>query len=534
MRRRITVVRRHLDPPRTVFVGRRLLPPARRCHHTGDDVEHRQTPPDCENKDAVARAQPQINPMTAPTGSSPQTSSQAALAELWGLGGGDPEALARVVLTGADPVLPSSFRIGAAAQASIAAVGLAAAEFHRQRGGRPQRVSVDMRHAAIEFRSERLRVNGTAPASFWDPLAGLYTAGDGRRMRLHTNFPHHRAAVLALLGCPPDRAAVQRHLLTWRAIEFETAAAERGAVVAAMRSRAEWDAHPQAQALASIPVLQIEKIADAPPRPLRSGPRPLSGLRVLDLTRIIAGPVAGRVLAAHGADVMLISAPQLPFVDWLVKDTGRGKLSAFVDLKTPAGRARLAELLSRADLFLQAYRPGALDALGFGPTQVAELRPGIIYGSLCAYGSVGPWAQHRGYDSLVQTATGFNQAEGEAAGVDGGKELPCQALDHATGYLLAFGAMMARARQAREGGSFLVRVSLAATGRWIWHLGRVAHGLAQKDPGLDDIQDLLQIEASAFGELRGVRHAASLSDTPAAWDRPAVGLGTHPPEWPAR
>jgi crotonobetainyl-CoA:carnitine CoA-transferase CaiB-like acyl-CoA transferase len=472
--------------------------------------------------------------MTTPKAALPTTPGHAALAELWGLGGGDPGALDHVLLTGADPVLPSSFRIGVAAQASIAAAGLAAAAFHHQRGGGAQRVSVDMRHAAIEFRSERyLRINGAAPQSLWDPLAGLYTTGDGRRVRLHTNFPHHRAAVLALLGCPPVREAVERHLRAWKAVEFETAAAEQGGVVAAMRSRAEWDAHPQARALAGIPVVQIEKIADAPPRPLRPGPRPLSGLRVLDLTRIIAGPVAGRTLAAHGADVMLISSPQLPFVDWLVKDTGRGKLSAFVDLKTSEGRARLAALVSQADMFLQAYRPGALDALGFAPGEVADLRPGIVYGSLCAYGPAGPWANHRGFDSLVQTATGFNQAEGEAAGIDGGKELPCQALDHATGHLLAFGAMMARARQAREGGSFWVRVSLAATGRWIWQLGRLAHGLAQKDPRIEDVQDLLQTSASAFGELRGVRHAAALSDTPAGWDRPAVGLGTHPTRWPA-
>jgi crotonobetainyl-CoA:carnitine CoA-transferase CaiB-like acyl-CoA transferase len=472
--------------------------------------------------------------MIAPIDASPTTPSHVALADLWGLGGGDPSALDHVLLTGADPVLPSSFRIGVAAQVSIAAAGLAAAEFHRQRGGGTQRVCVDMRHAAAEFRSERyLRVNGTAPASLWDPLAGLYTSGDGRRVRLHTNFAHHRAAVLGLLGCPPVREAVERHLQAWNAVEFETAAAEQGGVAAAMRSRAEWEAHPQARALAAIPVLQIEKIADAPPRPLRPGPRPLSGLRVLDLTRIIAGPVAGRTLAAHGADVMLISSPQLPFVDWLVKDTGRGKLSAFVDLKTSEGRASLAALVSQADIFLQAYRPGALDALGFAPTQVTNLRPGIVYGSLCAYGPTGPWADRRGFDSLVQTATGFNQAEAEAAGVDGGKELPCQALDHASGHLLAFGVMMARARQAREGGSFLVRVSLAATGRWIWQLGREAQGLAQKDPRIEDVQDLLETSASAFGELRGVRHAAALCDTPAGWDRPAVGLGVHPARWPA-
>src|SRR5215472_9240686 len=238
--------------------------------------------------------------MTGPIDTSPTTPGHAALADLWGLGGGDPRALDHVRLIGADPVLPSSFRIGLAAQVSIAAAGLAAAALHRQRSGRAQRVSVDMRHAAIEFRSERyLRVNGTAPASLWDPLAGLYTAGGGRRVRLHTNFPHHRAAVLKLLGCPPVRKGVQRQLLSWNAVAFETAAAEQGGVAAAMRSREEWDAHPQAQALASVPVLQIEKIGDAPPRPLRSGPRPLSGVRVLDLTRIIAGPVAGRALAAH-------------------------------------------------------------------------------------------------------------------------------------------------------------------------------------------------------------------------------------------
>jgi len=459
--------------------------------------------------------------------------NHAALAELWRLAGGDASALDRVVLTGTDPVLPSTFRIGAAAQASIAAAGLAAAELHRQRGGGAQCVRVDMRHAAIEFRSERyLRVDGAAPATLWDALAGLYPTGDGRQVRLHTNFAHHREAVVTLLGCEPVREAVARRLLAWNAIAFETAAAEHGGVVAAMRSPSEWEAHPQAQALASVPVLQIEKIADAPPRPLRPAPRPLSGLRVLDLTRIIAGPVAGRTLAAHGADVMLISSPRLPFMDWLVKDTGRGKLSAFLDLKSPEGRATLAALISEADVFLQAYRPGALDALGLTPAHVAALRPGIVYGSLSAYGHVGPWAPRRGFDSLVQTASGFNHAEGEAAGVDRGKELPCQALDHASGQLLAFAVMMARARQAREGGSFLARVSLAATGRWMWRLGRVPQGLAHHDPGLADVQDLLETTASAFGELRAVRHAAQLSDTPAAWERPAVGLGTHPPRWP--
>jgi crotonobetainyl-CoA:carnitine CoA-transferase CaiB-like acyl-CoA transferase len=458
-----------------------------------------------------------------------------ALAQLWQAAGGDAGALDRVSLTGAEPALPSSFRIGTAAQAAIAAAGLAASELWRERSGTVQRVAVEMRHAAIEFRSERyLRVAapGVAPAAFWDPLAGLYRVGDGRPVRLHTNFAHHRDAVLALLGCAPDRAAVQAALAGWSALDFETAAHERGGVVAACRSPAEWAAHPQGRAVAGLPILGIERIGDAPPRPLPPGTRPLSGLRVLDLTRIIAGPVAGRNLAAHGAEVLLITGPGLPAIDWLVKDTGRGKLSAQLDLATEPGRAALRGLLGNADILLQGYRPGALDRLGFSPEAAAAIRPGLVYASLSAYGAAGPWAGRRGFDSLVQTASGFNHAEGEAAGTNVPKELPAQALDHAAGYLLALGAMTARLRQAREGGSWLVRVSLAQTGSWIWHLGRVENGFSAADPGLDQVQDLLETSASPFGEMRAVRHAALLPDTPAHWARPSVPLGTHAATWP--
>jgi crotonobetainyl-CoA:carnitine CoA-transferase CaiB-like acyl-CoA transferase len=461
------------------------------------------------------------------------SSSADVVATLWRLAGGDETALAHLHLSGSDPVLPSSFRIGTAAQASIAAVGLAAAELHHQAGAARQAISVDMRHAAVEFRSEHyLTIDGRAPSSFGDPLFGAYRTGDGRWVRLHMNFPHHRDNVLKLLGCAPNRPAVETALQNWQAISFETVAYQNGCVVAAMRTPAEWASHPQAAALATLPVVQIDKIGAAPPRPLRRGARPLTGLRVLDLTRIIAGPVAGRALAAHGADVMRISAPHLPFIDWLVKDTGRGKLSAFVNLSTQDGTAALRRLIADADIFLQAYRPGSLAHRGFGPGEVAALRPGIIYGSLSAHGDVGPWASRRGFDSLVQTATGFNAAEGQAAGIEGPKELPCQALDHASGYLLAFGVLMARIRQANEGGSFLVRVSLAATGRWIWNLGRVEDGFACPLPAQDDVVDLLEESRSLFGLMRGVRHAAQMSATPAGWSRPAVPLGTHPPVWP--
>jgi crotonobetainyl-CoA:carnitine CoA-transferase CaiB-like acyl-CoA transferase len=466
---------------------------------------------------------------------SARPSSADIVAELWQLAGGDGAALDCLHLTGGDPVLPSSFRIGTAAQASIAAVGLAAAELHHHVGARRQRVSVDVRHAAAEFRSEQLlTIDGNTPALIGDPLFGAYRTGDGRFVRLHMNFPHHRDNVLKLLSCAPTRAAIEAALTNRESVAFETEAYKHGCVVAAMRSADEWAAHPQAAAVARVPVVQIERIDDAPPRPLSRGAKPLDALRVLDLTRIIAGPVAGRALAAHGADVMRISAPHLPFIDWLVKDTGRGKLSAVADLSTPDGSAALRRLIGDADIFLQAYRPGSLASRGLGPADVAALRPGIVCGSLSAYGDIGPWALRRGFDSLVQTATGFNVAEAQAAGVEGPKELPCQALDHASGYLLAFGIIMARIRQANEGGSWLVRVSLAATGRWLWNLGRVENGFSRPLPSRDDVVDLLEESRSPFGQMCAVRHAAQLSATPAGWSRPAVPLGTHPPIWPSR
>lgn len=457
------------------------------------------------------------------------------LADLWALAGGEPAMLENAKLTGDEPILPSSFRVGAAAQVTVAAAGLAAAQIWQLRSGQSQHVSVDMRHAAVECRSERyLRVDDKPPPPAWDAIAGVYKTGDGRFVRLHTNFPHHRDNVCKVLNCKPERDAVQAALMNWTGETFETAAYAGDCVVSLMRSHEEWSQHPQARALAELPLLTIEKIGEAAPRPWRGDGRPLSGLRVLDLSRVIAGPVAGRTLAAHGADVMLIASPNLPSIPWLVIDTGRGKLSSFADLRTNEGRTTLRNLLSQADVFAQGYRPQSLAALGFSPLDAALLSPGIVYVSLSAYGHAGPWAERRGFDSLVQTSTGFNHAEGQAAGVEGPKELPMQILDHATGYLMAFGAMMARIRQSREGGSWHVRVSLAQTGRWLWSLGRLAEGLGTPDIDADRIKPYIEESSSGFGTLRAVRHSAILAQTPASWSRPAVPLGNDPPQWPPR
>jgi len=457
------------------------------------------------------------------------------LADLWTLAGGEPSALDAVTLTGEEPQLPSSFRVAAAAQASIAAAGLAAAQIWKLRSRQSQNVAVDMRHAVVECRSERyLRVDGKPPPPTWDVIAGIYQTGDQRYVRLHTNFRHHRDAVCKVLNCKPERDEVQAALMAWDGEAFETAAYAAGGVVAMMRSHDEWSASPHAKALAELPVISIEKIGETAPKPWPEGSRPLEGVRVLDLSRVIAGPVAGRTLAVHGADVLLISGPDLPAIPWLTIDTGRGKLTSFVELGSEQGRGVLRDLLASADIFSQGYRPRAIAGLGFSPQDAARINPGIVYVSLSAYGHAGPWAERRGFDSLVQTSTGFNHAEGLAADIEGPKELPAQMLDHATGYLMAFGAMMAKARQSREGGSWHVRVSLAQSGRWLWNLGRVTDGFETADLPGEAVKPFSEEMPSGFGPLRAISHSAALSRTPAFWARPAMPLGSHPPQWPAR
>jgi crotonobetainyl-CoA:carnitine CoA-transferase CaiB-like acyl-CoA transferase len=466
----------------------------------------------------------------------PDPAPMQLLAGLWHLAGLDPAALDRVVLPADGPALPSSFRVDTAAQVSIAAATLAAAEMWRRRGGPTAGVVVPMRHASLEFRSDRYMELDRKPlGERWDAIAGTYRGSDGRWLRLHTNFPHHRAGVLALLGCAGTREAVQAALSRWTAFDFEQAAAEAGLCVSAMRSVAEWDAHPQGQANATLPVLRIERIGDAPPTPLPAlgeARRPLCGLRVLELTRVIAGPVGGRTLAAHGADVLHITAPHLPSFDHLVLDVNRGKRAAQLDLRDAVARERLRGLAREADIFVQGYRPGAVASHGVSPAELAALRPGIVCVSLSAYGEVGPWGARRGFDSLVQTASGFNHAEALAAGIqDAPKVLPCQALDHASGFLIAFGALAALMRRAEEGGSWLVRVSLAGTGRWIREMGRLPDGLAVPDPPMDAVRDLLEESASGFGQLLAMRHAGMIAGAPPHWDRPCVPLDTHPPSW---
>jgi crotonobetainyl-CoA:carnitine CoA-transferase CaiB-like acyl-CoA transferase len=455
----------------------------------------------------------------------------AALGEILAAANFRPGALPDI--RGVDPAVRTRYRVGTAGAAALGALGLAAAHVWQLRGGRPQRVAVDLRAAAASLRSARyLRVDGKPPP-VWDPLSGFYPARDGW-ISIHCNFANHRAAALRLLGTAEDRAAAEQASRTWDGLALEDAIHAAGGCAGFVRPEAEWTRHPHAQAVALQPLLEIERIGDAPPEPLPAAARPLAGVRVLDLTRVLAGPTCARSLAEHGADVLKISAAHLPDSGLVELDTGIGKLSARLDLRTPAGIERLRGLAREADVFSQSYRPGALAARGFSPQALAELRPGIVCVSLSAWGGTGPWRDRRGFDSIVQSVSGMALASGE-----GGKPqlLPVSAIDYVSGYLMAFGATVALARRAEVGGSWLVRVALVRVGKWIVDRGVLPdaewRGVPDELPA-EELAPLFGEMDAPDGRVRFLRPVLELSETPPYWSRPPAPLGHHPAEWPAR
>ena len=445
---------------------------------------------------------------------------QAALRELLALGPFEGEAQ----IHGADPVLKTPYRVGAAGAAALAATGIAAAELWRLRTGKGQRIAVDLAAAAASLKSTAyLRIDGRAPQAQWDPFSLFYAVKDGRWVRFHTNYAHHRAAALGVLGVGEDVEAAKHAAAGWDGLALEEAVHAAGGCAALVRSAEEWAAHPHAVAVAGQPLLEIERIGDAPPMPLPKAERPLSGVRVLDLTRVLAGPTAAKTLAEHGADVLKITAAHLPDSGEVDIDTGIGKLSAQLDLREANGLDTLKALIREADVFSQSYRPGALAARGLSPEALAKLRPGIVCVSLSAWGPSGPWQDRRGFDSIVQCVSGMAVAQGSAGAP---KLLPCSAIDYVSGYLMAFGAMVALARRAKEGGSWRVRVALARVGQWIVDLGRVDPAGAVEPPAAT-----MQTRSPA-GVITHLKPVVQLSETPPFWARPPVPLGHDQPEWP--
>jgi crotonobetainyl-CoA:carnitine CoA-transferase CaiB-like acyl-CoA transferase len=428
-----------------------------------------------------------------------------------------------ITVTGDDPLLPGRFRVAAAAAACVGTTTLAAAELLRARGGDPGPVTVDARHAALAFATERwLRVDGRPPGVAWADLSGDYRAADGW-VRLHCNYDHHARAACVALAVPMDRVAVAEAVSLRPALEIEEGVLAAGGAAAAMRTSAEWRAHPAGRAVRALPLVDATRIGAAPARSLPAAGRPLSGVRVLDLTHVIAGPVCGRTLAAHGADVLHVGAAHLPTLRPLVVDTGFGKRSTHLDLRQPADLDILRSLITDADVLVQSFRPGTLAARGLGPARLAELSPGIVVVDLSAYGHSGPWRRRRGFDSLVQMASGIADDGARAAGVTTPTPLPVQALDHATGWLAAAAVLTALRRQRAEGGSWWARLALARTGAWLDDLGRLPDdvpsgrlpdpdAVADPDavPDPDGVADLLTETDSPFGRLRHLRVPGAL------------------------
>jgi crotonobetainyl-CoA:carnitine CoA-transferase CaiB-like acyl-CoA transferase len=441
---------------------------------------------------------------------------------------------------GGDPVLPTPFRIGVAGAATLAATGLAAAALWELRTGRRQTVAVDVRQATASLRSGHyMKLGDGQVAAGRNLIMGVYPTKDGRWSYLHCNFPNHRAAALSVLGCAEDLGAVTRAVATWNAAELEEAIIAAKGAGGMVRTKQEWARHPQGIAVAGLPLMEVVRIGDSPPEPLPHGDRPLSGVRVLDLTRVLAGPTCARTLAEHGADVLKVTGVHLPNLGYQEFDTGHGKLSTFLDLRQPRDVETLRGLVGQADVFSQGYRPGSLGARGLSPEELAAIRPGLVYVSLSAFGHAGPWADRRGFDTVVQSVSGITTRQAEVVpGKGPGPEFyPVSAIDYCTGYLMAFGAMLALERRAREGGSWLVRISLAQVGKWIVDLGEVpAAGLAgvPEDFAAEELEAWSMVSDTPSGRLRHLRPVVRLSETPPYWARPSVPLGYHPPIWPAR
>ena len=450
------------------------------------------------------------------------TAEHHTLHATWAALGGDADQTGRVKIVG-EGDLPSAFAVTGFAAGTVAAAALAVAEY----AGTDAGVTVDRRLASLWFGVSFQPVGWTAPPA-WDPVAGDYRTSDGW-IRLHTNAPHHRQAALAVLGVPAERQAVADAVRTWQADELETAVVARNGCAAAMRSVADWAGHPQGQAVAGEPLVAWQVVAPAAHRLPRPDPhRPLAGLRVLDLTRVLAGPVATRFLAGFGADVLRIDPP-----DWdepgVVPDVTLGKRCARLDLRTAEGTRTLRRLLAEADVFVHGYRPGALDRLGLGADERKRVRPGLVDVSLDAYGWTGPWAGRRGFDSRVQMSRGIAHEGMWRFGRDRPTPLPVQALDHGTGYLLAAAVVRCLTELRRSGSGQTARASLARTAALLPASGQGNMGGTLDKPGAEDFSDTA--EATVWGPVRRLRPPAIIDGISMRWDRPAGPLGTDAAEW---
>ena len=441
---------------------------------------------------------------------------------------------------GQDPVFSTEFKIGETCAAVLGGVGTAVSDIWELKTGRRQAVAIDARRAAAALRSTHYLQMPDDTGAF-QPVVNSrhehmitctqpWPTKDGRWFLPHFGLPNLQARVQKVLGCEFHPDAVGKAVAEWDALDLEAAIDEARACGAMVRSNDEWLATEHGKVLAGKPIVEIIKIADSDPEPFPEGDRPLSGIRALDLTRILAGPIAARTLAENGADVLMIAAEHLPQIKEHVMDTSHGKRSTFLNLKDKAGADKLRELARNADVFSQGYRPGEMAKMGFAPEDLAALRPGIVCLSISCFGADGPFSHRAGWEQVAQTVTGICN---DGADTNNGrpKLLPAAACDYTTGYLGAYGVLLALARRAREGGSYHVRVSLCQSGMFIYRQGKTRFDAPNMD--LSDAElDALRVEtATSHGPLRHLGPVLQLSETPPQWERPTPKFGGDQPVW---
>jgi crotonobetainyl-CoA:carnitine CoA-transferase CaiB-like acyl-CoA transferase len=435
-------------------------------------------------------------------------------------------SLDRLRIEGSD-ALPSAFSVTELATATIGAAALAVSELVGLFSAAPA-VTVDRRLASLWF-GWSIRPLGWEVPPAWDAIAGDYRAADGW-IRLHTNAPRHRAAALRVLGCKEERGAVASEVAAWPADALEQAVVSAGGCAAAMRDMQEWASHAQGRAVAAEPLIAFTRTAAAPMEWRPTPGRPLDGLKVLDLTRVLAGPVATRFLAGYGADVLRIDPP-----GWnepgVVPEVTLGKRCARLDLHVAADRDTFEHLLAQADALVHGYRPGALDALGYDEGRLRTIRSGLIDVALNAYGWSGPWRMRRGFDSLVQMSAGIAAAGMAWQRTDRPVPLPVQALDHATGYLMAAAVVRGLIDGVRGNGATTARLSLARTALL---LGQPVEEVSPAAMPAADVDYAPGEEATSWGPAKRLLGPVISDGAALSWDRGASQLGAAAPSFTQR
>ena len=425
---------------------------------------------------------------------------------------GLPESRAQEVkYSGADPVYNTQYKVATGGSAALGAMAIAMADIREAQTGKRPTIAIDVNAATASLRSSKYVHMDGKPPSERTAVSGFYRAANGRWNYFHCNHPPHQLALLKVLGVAADKAKVAEAAAKWDAFELEKAVMEAGGLAPAVRTPEEWRALPHSASLAAEPLVDIRKIGDSAPVPLpKGGERPLSGLRVLDLTRVLAGPTCARLLAESGADVLKVTCEAHPDSAALEWDTGYRKRKLTLDISSPTGKQQFTELLKTCDVFSQAYRPGSLAARGFGAEQAKVIRPGIVYASMNAFGYTGEWKMRRGFDTVVQSASGMAYTSGR------GKEpkfTPVSSLDYIGGYLMTFGVLVALRRRHDVGGSYAVNVSLGRCEEWLVSMG--LHDIATADRGIEELADIAKwlIEVQTpLGKLKRLRPIIQYSE----------------------